>query len=684
MSALNPSSTLFRRLAFAGLFLLCSLASGLGVTLLPQEQAIANYMISNPTQGRPTLILDPVIEAVARARAQDMGVRNYFSHVNPDGVAANYLLRQAGYVLPAWWGTNPTDNYVESIAAGYSDPADTWNAWMNSPDHKEHLLAQNAFYATETHYGVGYYYDASSTYKYYWVVITAPPQPVEITTPEPGAHVTTASVDVAGTTDPTTNPVSVQYRVENTSGVGAYQAATGVTNWTGTAGGLISGSNIIRAQSLDGSGNVIAETTATVIYGLPATLTVTVSGSGSVTAALAGVTTQTVGKTLTIKAKPAVGSIFAGWTGSETSSSPTLTFSMQPAFNLQANFIPNPFTPLVGGYYGILTTGSDVQSGLVRLSLSGKGLFTGRVQYNGKAWSFSGKLGANGMATVTIPHSGTPPLTITVQADLTGNSGQITGTISGGTGDLSFVLSQSTYNAKKNAAPEAGRYTLVLTPDPTTTGTDSVPQGNGYAVIVVNANGAATVTGRLADGTAYSAMGHVANDHTLAIYTVPSGAPAHSSLNGLLTFQTTDVSDLQGTLTWTKGAKTGAAFYPAGFATQLPTLGSLYVRPKAGVQPMDLSAGTVTAGLGDGNLAQPINVPVTLTQTDKATMVTPGLPDVTFTISPISGTINGSFVMPNGTVTHPIKGVVFQKQKAAFGYFKGLDQYGYFSLVQGG
>jgi hypothetical protein len=674
------SPALIRRLALAVILFLGSFHSAFAVTLVPQEQAIANLMASTPGQGRPTLILDPIIEGVARARAQDMAVRNYFSHVNPDGVAANYLLRQAGYVLPAWWGTDPSANYVESIAAGYSDPNDTWNSWMNSPPHKEHLLAQNSFFASETHYGVGYYYDPNSTYQYYWVVITAPPQPIEITTPEPGTVVSTSSIAVAGSADPGTSPATVQFRVENSNGAGPYQVATGLAKWSGTAAGLVSGTNLIRAQSLDGSGNLIAQTTCRVNYAVPGTLTVTVSGSGSVTSALAGVTTQIVGRTLTVKATPASGSIFAGWTGSVTSAHPVLSFTMQDGLDLQANFVPNPFGPVAGGYSGILSSGSGAQTGLLRLSVSPAGFFTGRVQVAGRIWSITGQLDATGAATVTIPHSGTPPLTITIQADLTGGSGQITGSVSGGLGSFGFTLSQSTFNAKTNAAPQAGRYTLVLSPDPSVTGT-SVPQGNGYAAIVIAPGGSAVVAGRLADGTPFSATAQVANDGTLAVYTVPSGAPAGSSLEGVLTFEATSASDLDGTLTWIKGPKSADPFYPAGFTTTLPVVGSLYVRPAAGLQAMDVAPGAATAGLGDGNLPQPINVPVTVSRTGRVAMTTPGLPDVALVINSVSGAVTGTFVLP-GSGVRAIRGIVFQKQNSAFGYFRGLNQSGYFSLSQ--
>lgn len=665
------------RLAIAGLFLFGAVASGLAVTLLPQEQAIANYMINDPNQGRPNLVLDPIIEGVARARAQDMAQRNYFGHVNPDGVAANYLLTQAGYQLPSWWGADPTANYVESIAAGTSSASATWQAWMNSPPHKVDLLGQNSFFAGETHYGVGYYYDPNSTYQYYWVVITAPPQPLEITTPEPSAQVAGTGVAVAGTADPGSNVASVQFRIENTTGTSAYQTATGIASWSGTAAGLVPGTNIIRAQSLDSSGKLIDEVTRAVKDVVAGTLSVTVSGSGSVTSGFEGVTTRAVGDPVTIKATPAPGCLFAGWTGSMISGSPSVTFTMQDGFNLQANFVPNPFIAAGGAHYGILTTGSGAQAGLARLTVSTSGYFSGRLFLSGSAWSFTGAFDSTGAATVSIP-----PFSVTLQADLTGGSGQVTGTVSDGTDTFTFTASQSAFNATTNAAPQAGRYTLALAPDPSATGA-SVPQGSGYAAVVVAANGVATVAGRLADGAPYSATGHVANDGTLALYCVPSGAPAGSSLNGLLTFRATNVSDLDGALTWKKAPQASAPFYPAGFTAQLPAAGSHYVRPASGLQPLNVPSGAATAGFGDGNLAQPMSVPVTVNQSDEATMVTPGSPDLTFRINPVSGTVSGSFVLPQGNVLRGLRGVVLQKQQAAFGYFRGIDQCGYFSLSGG-
>ena len=179
-----PSLRFARRAFLAGLLSLAVVpfAAIADYVLSPEEAAIAGFMVNDPDQQRPAMQLDPILSQVARERAQDMADRDYFSHTNPDGFAANYLVWQAGYDLPAFWGHGATDNFIESIAAGYSAPADTWVDWMNSPPHRTHILALDPFYQNQTSYGVGYAYSAISTYHHYWVIITAPPS-----TPEPNA-----------------------------------------------------------------------------------------------------------------------------------------------------------------------------------------------------------------------------------------------------------------------------------------------------------------------------------------------------------------------------------------------------------------------------------------------------------------------------------------------------------------
>lgn len=141
-----------------------------------QEQEIANLAIGHPSQGRSFMNCDPTLEKVARERALDMGTRGYFSHTNPDGFGPNYLVRQAGYSLPSWYGSANDANNIESIAAGYGTVTAVWNGWLNSSGHRTHILAESDFWKAQTNYGIGYVYVPGSPYGHYWVFISAPPE----------------------------------------------------------------------------------------------------------------------------------------------------------------------------------------------------------------------------------------------------------------------------------------------------------------------------------------------------------------------------------------------------------------------------------------------------------------------------------------------------------------------------
>lgn len=144
--------------------------------LNPQEQEIANLASQHPEQGRPFMNCDPILAQVARERALDMGTRNYFGHTDPDGFGPNYLVQQAGYVLPSWYTQGNDANNIESILANYTTAADTWAGWLNSAGPRAHVLGEIQFWADQTNYGIGYAYVPGSTYKHYWVFISAPPE----------------------------------------------------------------------------------------------------------------------------------------------------------------------------------------------------------------------------------------------------------------------------------------------------------------------------------------------------------------------------------------------------------------------------------------------------------------------------------------------------------------------------
>ena len=130
----------------------------------------------------PALVWDERLARSAQKKAEDMARRNYFNHVNPDGIGANYMAQQEGYVFPDYYGTGKSNNYIESISAGPdTGPANIINllndggASNANAGHRRHLLGLDQFWAKHVHAGIGMAYNPGSMYKYYFVVHTGEP-----------------------------------------------------------------------------------------------------------------------------------------------------------------------------------------------------------------------------------------------------------------------------------------------------------------------------------------------------------------------------------------------------------------------------------------------------------------------------------------------------------------------------
>lgn len=175
-----PRRRIFQKTTL-GIFLGALLISGgaqraTALELNAEERQLAARLTGDRGQrrDRSRMHADPILTAVARARAEDMAKRRYFAHVNPDGMGPNFLVRSAGYSLPSSW-SGRSANFIESIGAGYATAEQAWDGWMNSSSHRTHLLASSSFYRDQTNFGIGSYADPSSPFRRYWVIITAPP-----------------------------------------------------------------------------------------------------------------------------------------------------------------------------------------------------------------------------------------------------------------------------------------------------------------------------------------------------------------------------------------------------------------------------------------------------------------------------------------------------------------------------
>ncbi len=636
------------------------------------EQALFNLMKNNGGQHRVGMVLNPLLCKVARAKALDMANRNYFAHIDPSGHGANYLVRQAGYVLPAeGYSTSPSANNIESLAAGRASAGEVFNAFIGESAHRAHILGENAFWASQNHVGVGFVSVPGSTYQYYTCVITCPPSGPQlvVSSPKASAVVTDEAATVTGTTDGLPAAASVQVRLEPD---GAWVAATGTTSWSANVNGLVPGMNTVRVQSLNASGDVLRSVLRGFRYVVTKPVTVNVSGNGTVTKGFAGTTTRELGRAYTIAATPKAGSIFAGWTGAVTSLSSTITFTVGEETTLTASFIPNPFTAGVGGYSGLFTS-AEGQHGSVRVSLASNGVFTGRLDVGSEVVVIKGRFDATGAAQITV--KGKSGAAYTLALNYTNNGGVISmgGTVSGEgwSADLSLDALSKPSTTSKNAF--TGRYTMVIP----ATDSANAPVGDGAAIITVAATGATTVAGSLADGTPFTFKGRVTSHGMLQIF-----APLYARggvLTGTLTFRTSEVSDLDGAIFWSRPASETAPVFASGFTVETTAVGSRYIAPAVNqtVVPVSTSTDNTALALGDGGLTETLVQPATLSTTNVLKVTTPAVAGFKVSLNAKSGRFAGKFTHPATGVTTTFRGVILQKQAAGFGSFNGGTEAGF-------
>ncbi len=133
-----------RFLLYSAIFLLALkiLISVSGVSF-PQNIFFADIsktaIINLTNQARQSAGLAPLAENqklddAALLKAQDMAQKEYFSHESPDGLTPWHWFLKTGY------------NYKyagENLAIGFFESEDVYNAWLDSPSHRENILNAN-------------------------------------------------------------------------------------------------------------------------------------------------------------------------------------------------------------------------------------------------------------------------------------------------------------------------------------------------------------------------------------------------------------------------------------------------------------------------------------------------------------------------------------------------------------
>lgn len=682
-TCISPNTHRFSLLGFSCvLFVLFAVLGGqvsAGVSLNSEEQTLARFLTTSAGQhrDRSQMVADPRLCQVARARAADMARRKYFSHVNPEGLGPNALVRAAGYPLPGYYSTAPAGNSVESISAGYADAGAAWTGWMGSAAHKSHLLATESFYQDQTTFGVGYYYDTASPYGRYYVVITAPPSggTLNLTSPVNGTRVTEDHVVVTGKVSGSTTVAQLIYRLENSGSTSDWQqaavpsgSATGA--WSAEVQGLTLGENTIRVRTLNAAGDILREVTRIVRMVILKPLTVEVIGSGKVTTGFEGTAERELGELLSIRATPKAGYIFSHWDGFPDSAArdirlPSQSFEMSDGLVLRAHFIPNPFVAQAGSYSGLFTGAqSNFEStGVLRLTLTSNGGFSGQLNIGASQFRLRGTLNSAGTATVVIKDTG---LVLELQLNLSDPSQPLRAALSDGNEQWSAQADRRAATDKPNK--RTIRHTFRISPDQEV---PESPQGFGFATMQVTSSNAVSMKGSLADGRKFTASALLGQNGDVSLYVPLFGkrgvfiAPLHISGDALT-----------GTGRWFNPERPNDPIAGTAFRSTHEITGGVYNYPITHGGPNQTANFGMTLSAGD--LSSPLTQVVTLDLKGRFAWTDSTTPGLKLQVQSATGLVTGSFIHPLGG-RRILRGVMTGNEGSVYGAFAGSSEGG--SLV---
>jgi hypothetical protein len=329
----------------------------------------------------------------------------------------------------------------------------------------------------------------------------------------------------------------------------------------------------------------------------------------------------------------------------------------------------DPF--VAGTFYGLFTETNPrfESSGYLTLTLSSLGRFTGRILNAGGSDGFSGVFDINGYFSGAVARSGAPPLNLQMNLGLTNGGQRITGQVSGGNWTAPLQADRAIYSGS-NPCPERGKYTLLFSD--TKSGGASTG-GDGYGTVSVGLNGLVALQAVLSDNTgAPAAPASVSPSGQWPLYIPLYGGLG--SLVGWIDFRSTSSNSFAGTAAW---FRTGSA---ATFTNLLSVAGSTFTNATS--KSSILGATNLSVVLSGGGLTTALTNAVILEKSGKLEPTGGNIPGLALSINPSNGVITGGCKDPFTGRTAPIKGVIFQQQTNAGGFFPGTGAVGQFLLTQ--
>lgn len=356
----------------------------------------------------------------------------------------------------------------------------------------------------------------------------------------------------------------------------------------------------------------------------------------------------------------------------------------------------------VGVFNGLVSRQSGIaggaQGGRLDLTTTATGQFSGKLTLGTAMHNFTGVLNAevgvdSPTGLVMIPRTANTTLTLSFAIDRSQH--RLTAArLTDGAQQATVTGWRNLWSTAVPATEYAGYYTLGLEIPVDKVDDEAIPQGQGFASFTVANAGTMIVTGKLADGTAFSTSGTLGPLGEVMVYQTSSATT--DSVLGLLTIDVGtegvfDDSTLTGSLNWTRELQLPAErVYQAGFAPfDLTAVGGRYVAPGTSAIVMDLPDNADNAildfiGAGVGSAESPVSPGLTLRIRAAGVINLPASnPRSTMlTVTPSSGTFNGGFTLvdPNPAVpaTDATRSTTYQGMIVR--HAGGLSGFGFFLL----
>jgi len=140
---------------------------------------------------------------------------------------------------------------------------------------------------------------------------------------------------------------------------------------------------------------------------------------------------------------------------------------------------------------------------------------------------------------------------------------------------------------------------------------------------------------------------------------------------GWVTFESTDSSDLDGSVSWLKLRAFNTRLFKSGFVVDSTLVGSRYTRPPRGGTV--LNASTLNLVLQGGGLNEPITTQIGL---GGGRVTDLGGSKLVMSFSPSTGTFTGRLLDAQSFAPITFRGAVLQKQNSGSGFFLSTSQTG--------